>query len=753
MSRNVIEIVINADNNASSVIQGVSSTLGTMGQNITRAGIGLTAMMAPIGILGAGGLKAAANFEATFTEISARTGVVGDELATLSEMAIDWGANTVFSGQQAADAFLQLLTTGMSVEDAITAMDSVLIGAAASGLDLGTTADRITNIMAGMRLEVDEGTYIIDRLARASGAVGGGMQPLMEAMEASAGTAQTFGIGLDELIPMLAIWSDAGIRGSEAGTQFRSMMIAMTQTTPKTKKAWDELGVSLYKADGTMHDMNYILQSMRMALADKSEEDKARILKQLAGSYGMAGLSALLASGTLNDMNTRIDESASASDIADANMGTFARTVESLMGSVEALMITALTPLMNDVLQPLTQDLIEIVNGVRTWAKENPELTNTIVGVLGGLLVLGPTLILTGMVFSGLSTGVGILASAFGLLMSPIGLATGAIVALIAGSQLLYPGGLGQMLVDASESAQILADAFMGFLVDAVNAVRDSITSVIEGVIAWTEENPELTRTLMAIAITLGVAGATAAGVQLTFMAFGAVMTAGSAILGFFTGSAGLLSGALGTLGGAFVALFSPVMLIAGGIAAVIAGTELLYPGGIVQMLLDASRSATILANAFIRFVSPAVTWIKARFDELLVTLAPVLETLQSIVDFANRGISSVSSIGNSISGIASSGASFGDIMSAAGNAISWQLSGGRADGGSVNAGEAYLVGERGMEVFMPNTSGTIIPNEALGGVQIGNITINANSAGEGREAMRGALDELMARQRARGGA
>jgi TP901 family phage tail tape measure protein len=411
--------------NARGGLRGMGDSLQSAGRQITGFGSQLTLATAPITAFIGTGLRAASSFDTTFTEISARTGVVGADLERLREQALNWGAATVFSGQQAADAFLQLLTTGMEVEDAITTMDAVLIGAAASGLDLGTTADRLTNILAGMRLEADTSTDIIDRLGRASGVVGGGMGPLMEAMESASGAARTFGIEYDELIPMLAIWSDAGLRGAEAGTALRSMLINMTSDTASTQGAWERLGTSMFDAQGQMRPLDDVLDDINAGLATMTEQEASATLRDLAGSYGLTGLSALLASDGIEAMNEKMAGATSASDIAEAQMGTFEKTVESLMGSVEALQITALTPLMEDILQPLVSDLIEIVNGVREWVNENPELTNTLIMVGGALAIAGPLLVALGM-------GITFIGAAIGFVLSPIGLLIAGVAALAA---------------------------------------------------------------------------------------------------------------------------------------------------------------------------------------------------------------------------------------------------------------------------------------------------------------------------------
>jgi TP901 family phage tail tape measure protein len=104
----------------------------------------MTVLTAPITAFGAMGIKAAGDFGSAMAEIAARTGLVGEELEQVRQFALRMGADTVFSGQQAAEAFLQLLTSGSSVAEAMEILPSVLNAAAAGVVDSRVSASANT---------------------------------------------------------------------------------------------------------------------------------------------------------------------------------------------------------------------------------------------------------------------------------------------------------------------------------------------------------------------------------------------------------------------------------------------------------------------------------------------------------------------------------------------------------------------------------------------------------------------------------
>lgn len=421
-------------NDASNKIDNFATRAGTgltnLGSSLTGLGAQFTALTAPLAIAGGAGIKLASDFQSTMTEISARTGIVGTDLETLRGFALQMGADTAFSGQQAADAMLQLLTSGSSATEAMALLPAVMDAASASGEDLGGTADVLTDIMASFGIDAEYAGDVVDSLAKAAGASSADMASLGQGFGNVGGVAKNFGLSMNRTAAILAIFSENGIKGAEAGTNLKSMLLAMSNDTDETTAAWEELGTSLYDGEGNMRDFEVVISELDAALDQLPLEEQNRLMRDLAGSYGITGLTALRGGLGISEMEGKMAESAGASEVAQARMSTFAGSVDSLKGSVETLLIQAMTPFMEDVLTPLAGQLTGIVNNVTDWVEENPELTSTIVGIGAALLTVGPILAGVGIAMGVVGTAVTGLGAALGLLLSPIGIAIAAGAAL-----------------------------------------------------------------------------------------------------------------------------------------------------------------------------------------------------------------------------------------------------------------------------------------------------------------------------------
>lgn len=469
----------NASNQIDNFGTNTGNTLDNLGGRFVGLGAKITALTAPVGIAGAAGIKLASDFDSVMAEISARTGIVGADLASISDFALQMGADTAFSGQQAADAFLQLLSSGQSAEEAMATLPAILDAAAASGEDLGQTADTITDIMAAFGIETEYAGDVVDSLAKAAGASSADMASLGQGFGNVGGVANNFGLSMNRTAAILAIFAENGIKGAEAGTNLKSMLLAMSNDTEETVGAWNELGTSLYDSEGNMRDFAVVLDELDAALDELPVEEQNRLMRQLAGSYGITGLTALRSSIGLRDMENTMAGTSSAAEVADARMDTFAGRVDSLRGSIETLAIRAMTPFMDDVLKPMVEDITGVVNAVTDWTQENPELTNTIVAVGAALVTIGPALVGIGTAMTLAAPAVTALGVAFGLLVSPIGLA----VAAVAGLGVAYTenlGGIKDFVEDTVLPALNNLD-LAGFATALQTGISDAVTDLTTG--------------------------------------------------------------------------------------------------------------------------------------------------------------------------------------------------------------------------------------------------------------------------------
>lgn len=380
-----------------------------LGSAISNAGAALTGLTAPLAAFGAIGLHTASNFSNAMAEISARTGLVGKDLEDVRNFALKMGADTSFSAQQAAEGLLQLLASGQTTAEALATLPAVMDAAAASGENLGHTADMVTDIMAAFQLPVSEATNVVNSLSKAAGASSADIASLGLGFGNVAGVARKFGLTVDDTAAALAILSENGVKGAEAGTALRSMLNHMIQDTDAVQGAWNDLGTSLFDATGNIRPLKDVMADIKVAMSGMTEERQVKIMHDLVGTYGQLGLTALTSSISIDEMKARMGGASSAADVASARMNTFAGRVESLKGSIEALQIKALTPLMDKALAPMVANITKVVNEMGEWITANPALTENIVKLLAVITTLGPTLFAVGKAFTFITGPLGLL--------------------------------------------------------------------------------------------------------------------------------------------------------------------------------------------------------------------------------------------------------------------------------------------------------------------------------------------------------
>lgn len=389
---NVDKNLKNLQNQFDGFVSKTMQSVSQFGQNMANFGMGLTQMMTPVAAVGAVGIRTAANFQDSMAEIAARTGLTGEALDAIRDKALRLGADTQFSTQQAADAFLQLLTSGSSVEQAMLQIDAVLAGAAASGADLGFAADALTDVMATMGLEAEQSYEAMQILIDATGSSSATFSDMAQGFGNVGPIAKDFGLSMEETAAILAVFNENGIKGAEAGTNLKSMLLGLASPTKSTQQAWNKLGISLFDAEGNVRNINDVLLDLEDKMSTLSDEERIRLSNALAGSFGQVGLSALVASGGIGDMLHTMSQQADMSEIAEKRMSTFNGQITSLMGSMQVLLIETFTPFL-DFLAPLISQAIDVVNALSAWVKENEALTLQVVKFLGVLTTMGPLLV------------------------------------------------------------------------------------------------------------------------------------------------------------------------------------------------------------------------------------------------------------------------------------------------------------------------------------------------------------------------
>lgn len=397
-----------------------ASKLDKVGKKMSSVGKSMTMnITAPIVGLGAAMFKTFADFEAVMVEIGARTGATAEQMELLSDAAIKAGRDTVFSATEAGEALLELTSSGASATEAMIQLESVLDLAAAGGLELGAAADGATDILKQFNLTAEQTDVVVNNLVKAAGSSSATVDDLIQSFRNAGPVAKAFGLSVQETSAALAVLANAGIKGADAGTQLKSMLLNMSKNTPKAIGAWEELGISMFDASGEMRNIDDIFKDINVAMDDLPMQDQIRLSQALAGSYGIVGFNSLRAANGIGDMVTTMRGASDASTVADARMNTLAGRFDSMMGSIETLGIV-LGGLSEGPLTALIEKVTETVNSLTAWAQENPKLAQGILVVVAAIATIGPILIILGSIISAVST----IAGAFTLVSGAVATVT-----------------------------------------------------------------------------------------------------------------------------------------------------------------------------------------------------------------------------------------------------------------------------------------------------------------------------------------
>jgi len=404
------KIIIDAGEGMANVRQALND-VGKFGEKIGKVGTSLTTKVTlPLVGLGVAATKVGSDFESELAimEVAARSS--GTAIEDLSTAAIKMGADTELVGISAAEsaaAMTNFYKAGLSTGDMFGDLnaymeDNASLGgalrsavdlAAASELDLGQASDTVAVAMATFGLEADEATRITNSFVQAADASVTDVGQLAEAMVNVGPTAASFGWSLEQTNTALAILSERGIAGSEAGTALKSMMVNLMRQTDDVTGTLDDLNVSLYNADGTMRALPDILADLEFGLQGATEEQRNLAVQTLAGSYGMKAMNTLLAEGSAgwNEMESAISSAATAQEVAGARTDTFAGAMEQLKGSMETLLIQVGVPLIQDFLRPAAEWFTKVAGSIS--ANLSPGLTRLIIVLGGAAAAVGPLLI------------------------------------------------------------------------------------------------------------------------------------------------------------------------------------------------------------------------------------------------------------------------------------------------------------------------------------------------------------------------
>lgn len=279
----------------SRVFKSLGTAVGSMGQALGGIGLAATPLTAALG----GGIALAANFEQQMSAVGAITQANSEDMARLELKAKQMGATTVFSATQSAQAMEFLGRAGFSTNEIIDGLGGVMNAAAADGMDLASAANIVSNVIKGMGLTAKDTTRVADVLALTSAKTNTDISLLGSGFTFAAAQAKTMGIDLETTSAALGVISDAGIKGTRAGTSFTNMLVKLSKPSSKATALMRKFGVQLAKnKDGSL---NLIETTRRFNDALKLIPDRTERAAAATEIFSVRGQKAFNAMGAAMD--------------------------------------------------------------------------------------------------------------------------------------------------------------------------------------------------------------------------------------------------------------------------------------------------------------------------------------------------------------------------------------------------------------------------------------------------------------------
>jgi TP901 family phage tail tape measure protein len=370
---------------------------GTMG---AAFGAAATAIAAAGVAMGAGlglAIKTAADFEARLSAISAVSSKAELDAAggmrALSTAALQLGKDTSFSASQAAAGMEEMVKAGISITDVLGGgARAALDLAAAGGLEVAEAATVASSAMNSFALAGSDMTHIADMLAGASVASATDVHQLGFALAAVGAVAHTVGIGFDDTTVAIAALAQAGLKGSDAGTSLKTMLLNLTPTTKAQIAVAKELGIvtadggnKFFDAAGNAKSMAEIAGVLQTATANLTKEQKIEALQTLFGTDAIraAAIMANLGAAGMQKMAKETAAAGSAQEIANKRLDNFKGSMEKFGGSLETAAIIvgrAFLPALRRLTDWATDALNDFIPIIEVWADTLPDAIDAAMG-------------------------------------------------------------------------------------------------------------------------------------------------------------------------------------------------------------------------------------------------------------------------------------------------------------------------------------------------------------------------------------
>ncbi|MGN0664523.1 MAG: phage tail tape measure protein [Negativibacillus sp.] len=301
------------------------------------------------------------NFESMMSQVQAISGSTGAELDALTAKAQEMGSTTKFTATEAAQAFNYMAMAGWKSQDMINGIGGIMNLAAASGEDLGSTSDIVTDALTAFGLKAGDAGHFADVLAKASANANTNVGMLGESFKYVAPVAGAMNYSVEDTSLALGLMANASIKGSMAGTALKTSLANMASPTDSMAAAMDKYNISLTKSDGSMKSLGEVITNLRSSLGGLSETEQTAAASTIFGKEAMAGMLAIINASEedYNKLSTAIyNADGAAQDMSDTMLDNLEGSMTLMQSAVEGVQNSfgqRLTPYIRGVVDNITE--------------------------------------------------------------------------------------------------------------------------------------------------------------------------------------------------------------------------------------------------------------------------------------------------------------------------------------------------------------------------------------------------------------
>lgn len=397
-------IELEAKDNATSAINKAENKLNgwlkSGAKKVISIGLAGTMLVGGLGLKDT--MKTYTDFEKGLSNVKAITSATDADMQQLKQTALSLGASTAWSASNVTEAEELLGQAGYSTQENIAALPGLLSLASAGSLDLASATDIAVSSMKAFNLDASKAGHVADVLSLSANATNSDVTDLGEAMKYIAPVANSLGISIEDTASAVGLLSNAGIKGSQAGTVLRQTLNRLASPTDTASEMIEKYGIKAFDAQGNMKSLGEVVDILNNSLKSLNSQQKADVISTIFGTESMSGVLALMNQGgsAVTELTKRLEKAdGAAQKVADTKLDNLAGQMENLGGAVETMKIS-----LGDRLAPYAKQFV-------TWLTDKiPAIEDKIISIVdyisthtGQIKSMAVSLAAVGTAFAGLS--------------------------------------------------------------------------------------------------------------------------------------------------------------------------------------------------------------------------------------------------------------------------------------------------------------------------------------------------------------